>query len=169
MQTSGTRGIGAQVARELARVPGRALVLGYRGNHERARDVVAELDCPDSPVRATPCDVSDAAQVSDLFAIADEMDNLVAVVNNTGILERQCTFDQIESDRWARILGVNVIGLACCCREAVVRMRDSQSTNVEFMRLLHYSIRDRTDTAGDAMVWTCGQAGGARWAGGGRK
>jgi NAD(P)-dependent dehydrogenase (short-subunit alcohol dehydrogenase family) len=127
--TGGTRGIGAQVARELARVPGRALVLGYRGNHARARDVVAELDRPDSPVRAMPCDVSDPAQVSDLFAIADEMGNLVAVVNNAGILERQCTFDQIEPDRWARILGVNVIGLACCCREAVVRMRDSEVPN----------------------------------------
>src|SRR6185369_6748168 len=37
---------------------------------------------------------------------------------------RQCAFDQIDPDRWARVLGVNVIGLAGCCREAVRRMRD---------------------------------------------
>ncbi|GAA4263359.1 SDR family oxidoreductase [Dactylosporangium darangshiense] len=127
--TGGTRGIGAGVARELAGVPGRALVLGYRSNHERARDVVAELDRPESPVRAVPCDVSDPAQVSDLFAAADEMGSLIAMVNNAGILEQQCTFDQIGPDRWSRILGVNVIGLACCCREAVVRMRGSHLPN----------------------------------------
>jgi NAD(P)-dependent dehydrogenase (short-subunit alcohol dehydrogenase family) len=127
--TGGTRGIGAGVARELAGVPGRALVLGYRGNHERAREVVAGLDRPESPVRAVPCDVSNPAQVSHLFATADEMGNLAALVNSAGILEHQCTFDQIDSGRWTRILGVNVIGLACCCREAVVRMRGSQIPN----------------------------------------
>jgi NAD(P)-dependent dehydrogenase (short-subunit alcohol dehydrogenase family) len=60
--------------------------------------VVAELDRPESPVRAVPCDVSNPAQVSDLFAAADEMGTLAAVVNSAAILERQCTFDQIEPD-----------------------------------------------------------------------
>jgi NAD(P)-dependent dehydrogenase (short-subunit alcohol dehydrogenase family) len=125
--TGGTRGIGAGVARELAGTPGRALVLGYRGNHERAREVVKELDSPDTPVRAVPCDVSSPAEVGRLFTAADEMGRLVALVNSAGIVEQQCTFDQIEPDRWSRILGVNVIGLALCCREAVVRMRGSQA------------------------------------------
>ncbi|MEV4754548.1 SDR family oxidoreductase [Micromonospora sp. NPDC049559] len=123
--TGGTRGIGAGVARQLAGVPGRALLLGYRGNHDRARQVVADLDRPDSPVRALPCDVSDPAQVKDLFTSADAIGPLAGLVNSAGILEQQCTFDQITPDRWARILSVNVIGLATCCREAVVRMRDS--------------------------------------------
>lgn len=124
--TGGTRGIGAGVARELAGAPGRALVLGYRDNHERARELAAELDRPDSPVRAVQGDVSNPAQVRDLFAASDAMGPVVGLVNSAGILEQQCTFDQIAPDRWARILGVNVIGLACCCREAVVRMRDSR-------------------------------------------
>jgi NAD(P)-dependent dehydrogenase (short-subunit alcohol dehydrogenase family) len=123
--TGGTRGIGAGVARRLARVPGRALVLGYRGNHERAREVVVELQRPDSPVQALPCDVSDPAQVGELFAAADAMGPLAGLVNSAGILEQQCTFEQITPDRWARVLAVNVIGLASCCREAVTRMRDS--------------------------------------------
>jgi NAD(P)-dependent dehydrogenase (short-subunit alcohol dehydrogenase family) len=127
--TGGTRGIGAGVARELAGRPGHALVLAYRGNHERAREVVAELDDTESPVRAVPCDVSNPAEVSRLFAAADEMGDLVGLVNSAAILEQQCTFDQIEPDRWRRILDVNVIGLALCCREAVVRMRDSRAPN----------------------------------------
>ena len=124
--TGGTRGIGAAVARQLSGKPGQALVLGYRGNHDRARQLVADLDRPDSPVRALPCDVGDPAQVKDLFTAADAMGPLAGLVNSAGIVERQCTFDEIGPDRWARVLAVNVIGLATCCREAVVRMRDSQ-------------------------------------------
>jgi NAD(P)-dependent dehydrogenase (short-subunit alcohol dehydrogenase family) len=122
--TGGTRGIGASIARALSGVPGRALALAYHRNHQRAKDLVGELDRPDSPVRAVPCDVADPAQVSALFAAADELGELVGLVNSAAIVERQCAFDQIDPDRWARVLGVNVIGLAGCCREAVRRMRD---------------------------------------------
>jgi NAD(P)-dependent dehydrogenase (short-subunit alcohol dehydrogenase family) len=124
--TGGTRGIGGGIARRLAGMPGRALVLGYRHNHERARQVVAELDRPDSPVRAIPCDVSILAQVKDLFAAGDAMGTLNGLVNCAGILRQQCTFEEIDRDRWARVLAVNVVGLACCCREAVTRMRRSR-------------------------------------------
>jgi len=124
--TGGTRGIGAGVARHMSGMHGRALLLGYHRNHDRARQVVAELDRPGSPVRAIPCDVSDPAQVKELFTAADAMGPLAGLVNSAGILEQQCTFDQITPERWARILAVNVVGLATCCREAVVRLRGSQ-------------------------------------------
>lgn len=120
--TGGTRGIGAAIARELAGVPGRALVLGYRRDHERARAIVAELDRPDSPVRAVSCDVADPAQVRELFGAADELGGLTGLVNNAAVLERQAGFGEITPERWARILGVDVIGLAECCRAAIARM-----------------------------------------------
>ena len=123
--TGGTRGIGAGVARRLAGVPGRALIVGYRGNHERAGELVADLDRPDSPVRAVPCDVADPAQVGALFAAADALGPLAGLVNSAGVLERQCAFDEITAERWSRVLAVNVVGLATCCREAVTRMRGS--------------------------------------------
>ncbi|GAB7052413.1 SDR family oxidoreductase [Catenuloplanes indicus JCM 9534] len=123
MVTGGTRGIGAAIARAQAGVPGRALVLGYRGDHARARAIVAELDRPDSPVRAVACDVAVPEQVGRLFAAADELGELTGLVNSAAVLERQCGFDEISADRWARILGVNVIGLATCCTHALDRMR----------------------------------------------
>ena len=124
--TGGTRGIGAATARRLAGVPGRAVVLGYRDNHECAQQLVAELDRPDSPVRAVACDVSIPAQVRELFAVADRMGTLNGLVNCAGILRQQCGFEEIDHDRWAHVLAVNVVGLAGCCREAVTRMRRSQ-------------------------------------------
>lgn len=127
--TGGTRGIGAGVARGLAGVPGRSLLLCYREDEARADELVAEIDRPESPVRALRCDVSDAAQVKDLFAAADELGTLVGLVNCAATLEQQCDFDQIEPERWSRILAVNVVGLATCCREAVVRMKRSGAPN----------------------------------------
>lgn len=133
--TGGTRGIGEAVARALAGIPGRALVLAYRSNNERAEMVAANLDKPGSPVRALRCDVSDARQVALLFTAADELGSLVGLVNSAGVLERQCSFVGIDSDRWARILGVNVIGVASCCREAVNRMRSNGSPNLAIVNI----------------------------------
>ncbi|MDP9796157.1 NAD(P)-dependent dehydrogenase (short-subunit alcohol dehydrogenase family) [Catenuloplanes nepalensis] len=121
--TGGTRGIGAAVARELAGVPGSALVLGYRGDHERARAIVAELDRAESPVRAVACDVAEPARVAELFAAADALGELTGLVNSAAVLERQCGFGEIGADRWARVLGVNVTGTATCCAYAMERMR----------------------------------------------
>ncbi|GAB7042525.1 glucose 1-dehydrogenase [Catenuloplanes niger JCM 9533] len=123
MITGGTRGIGAAVARELAGTPGRALLLAYRADHERARALAAELDTEASPVRTLACDVADPDQVAALFAAADRLGELTGLVNNAAVLERQCGFGEITPDRWARILGVNVIGLATCCAHALERMR----------------------------------------------
>ncbi|MDR7274206.1 NAD(P)-dependent dehydrogenase (short-subunit alcohol dehydrogenase family) [Catenuloplanes atrovinosus] len=124
MITGGTRGIGAAVARVLAGEPGRALVLGYRAEHERARAIAAELDRAGSPARAVACDVADPAGVRALFAAADELGELTGLVNGAAVLERQGGFEEISPERWARVLGVNVIGLAGCCREAMERMRE---------------------------------------------
>src|ERR1041384_1109255 len=94
--TGGTRGIGAGIARALSAVSERALVLAYRGNHERAKALVGELDRPGSPVRGVPCAVADPGEVSALFAAADELGELVGLVNNAAIVEGQCSFEQIE-------------------------------------------------------------------------
>ena len=74
---------------------------------------------PDAPVAAVPCDVADPEQVAALFTAADTFGPLVGLVNNAGILERQSGFEAIDAARWQRILAVNVVGLAMCCREAV--------------------------------------------------
>jgi NAD(P)-dependent dehydrogenase (short-subunit alcohol dehydrogenase family) len=94
--------------------------------HEGANKLVAELDQPDSPVRAVACDVSIPAQVRELFAVADTMGTLHGLVTCAGILRHQCGFEEIDHDRWTHVLAVNVVGLAGCCREAVTRMRRSR-------------------------------------------
>lgn len=121
--TGGTRGIGAATARQLAGTPGRTLALAYRSDADAAAAITRELDAPDSPVVAVPCDVADPAQVEALFAAADEHGQLAALVNSAGIVGKQSSFVDIDADRWQNMLQVNVIGTAMCCRAAIARMR----------------------------------------------
>ncbi|MGD7789061.1 SDR family oxidoreductase [Propionibacteriaceae bacterium Y1700] len=133
--TGGTRGIGAAVARALAGAPGRALVLAHRSDSDTAERLVTELHRAEAPVVAIKCDVADAAQVADLFAAADGFGRLVGLVNSAAVLEQQRDFGGIDPERWARVLGVNVIGTANCCREAVVRMTAHDSPHRSIVNL----------------------------------
>lgn len=121
--TGGTRGIGAAVARALAGVPGRALLLAYRSDTGRARALADELERPAAPVRVVRCDVAEPGDVAALFEAADELGPLVGLVNSAGVLERQSRLVDIDPDRWRRVLAVNVIGTAECCRQAISRMQ----------------------------------------------
>ena len=44
------------------------------------------------------------------------------LVNNAGILERQCRLDELNAERIQRILKTNVLGSLLCAREAIKRM-----------------------------------------------
>lgn len=47
---------------------------------------------------------------------------ITALVDNAGVLERQCRVEGIDAARLARIHATNVTGAFLCCREAVRRM-----------------------------------------------
>ncbi len=118
--TGGTRGIGAATARLLAER--HDLVLGFRTRTGDAEALLATLTATDAQVRLVQCDVSDEAGVARLFAAADELGPVTALVNSAGVLEQQRPMVEIDAQRWSRVLAVNVIGTASCCREAVRRM-----------------------------------------------
>ncbi|MFX4273404.1 SDR family oxidoreductase [Propionibacteriaceae bacterium Y1685] len=133
--TGGTRGIGAAVARALSGMPGRALVLAHRSDADTAERLVGELHRAEAPVTTIRCDVADAEQVAALFTAADAQGRLVGLVNSAAILQEQSDFGGIDPARWARVLGVNVIGTANCCREAVVRMTAHDSPHRSIVNL----------------------------------
>jgi NAD(P)-dependent dehydrogenase (short-subunit alcohol dehydrogenase family) len=73
-------------------------------------------------VRVVQADVADGEAVERLFRVADECGRLTGLVNNAGVLEKQSRFEHLDRARWRRVLEVNVVGTAHCCREAVLRM-----------------------------------------------
>ncbi len=77
-------------------------MLGYRANQQAADALAAELDSATHPVVVQRCDVSDPADVSALFDVAEQLGE-VGLVNSAGILETQCRVEQIDAERWQRV------------------------------------------------------------------
>ena len=123
--TGGGRGIGAATAR-LAAGHGYAVCLSFRSDSVSAHTVARDIEAAGGVALPVRADVSVEADVERLFATADqELGTLTALVNNAGVLERQCRVDEITADRLQRVLTTNVIGPFLCARQAVLRMSTS--------------------------------------------
>jgi NAD(P)-dependent dehydrogenase (short-subunit alcohol dehydrogenase family) len=111
--TGGASGIGAATARHLRDRGARVAVL------DRSTDGV-----PDG-ILALACDVTDAGQVDGAVAtVADRWGGLDVVVNNAGIgaIGDVAANDDAE---WARVLDINVTGIARVTRAALPHLRSS--------------------------------------------
>lgn len=120
--TGGGRGIGAATAR-LAAARGYAVCINYRRDRVAAEALVQDIERSGGRAIAVAADIADEAQVVELFRrIDDALGPLTALVNNAGMLERQCRVEDIDAARLARVFATNVTGAFLCAREAVRRM-----------------------------------------------
>jgi NAD(P)-dependent dehydrogenase (short-subunit alcohol dehydrogenase family) len=121
--TGGSRGIGAATAR-LAAEQGYDVCISYRDRADSAQAVVADvIEATGMRAVAVRADVSQEQDVLRLFATAQaELGRLVGLVNNAGVLDRQSTVADLQTERIQRILAVNVLGAFLCAREAVRAM-----------------------------------------------
>jgi NAD(P)-dependent dehydrogenase (short-subunit alcohol dehydrogenase family) len=112
--TGGGRGIGADIARVLARDGWEVVVCARSGAQVEA--VAAEIGAEWMQV-----DVSDRASVQRMVAAAGEVDLLVA---NAGISEGhapRASWD-IDVDEWWQVYEVNVLGVHLCSRAVIPSM-----------------------------------------------
>lgn len=120
--TGGGRGIGAAVARQLARA-GHDVVIGYASDHDAARAVVTDVEAAGTQALAVPGEVADEADVRQLFDAAAALGPLAGVVCNAGITgNTPGRLDEQSAATVRRVLDVNVMGVFLCNREAVRRM-----------------------------------------------
>jgi NAD(P)-dependent dehydrogenase (short-subunit alcohol dehydrogenase family) len=97
--------------------------VNYRADQAAARGVADDLGRTGGRAIAVQADVSIEADVVRLFETIDaELGRLTGLVNNAGILERQCRVEQMDAARLARVFATNVTGAFLCAREAVRRM-----------------------------------------------
>ena len=120
--TGGSRGIGAATAL-LAAEDGYAVCINYQQNKTAADQLVEKIQDTGGRAIAVQGDVSLEGDVLRLFEAMDrELGPLTALVNNAGILERQCRVQDMTPERLQRVFAVNVTGSFLCAREAVKRM-----------------------------------------------
>ncbi|PMR74446.1 SDR family oxidoreductase [Billgrantia endophytica] len=120
--TGGSRGIGAATAR-LAAAEGYRVCLTYCHHRHAADEVVAAIVDSGGQAMAVAADVGVEKDVVRLFAEVDRhLGPVQVLVNNAGILEVQKRVEDMDAERLARVLAVNVTGSFLCAREAIRRM-----------------------------------------------
>jgi len=119
--TGGSRGIGRAAAILLAE-RGYDVVVNYQANAQAAAEVVDAINALGRQAVAVKGDVGVEADVMAIFAAADRLGRLTALVNNAGVIDTPARIDEISVERLERMFRINMIGSFLCAREAVKRM-----------------------------------------------
>jgi 3-oxoacyl-[acyl-carrier protein] reductase len=108
--TGASRGIGKAVAKRLA-ADGFAVILNYRGNHEAAQGVKAEIEASGGEASLAPFDVADRASTQatiEALLAADERP-ISVLVNNAGIAA-DAAFPAMTPGQWESVTRTTLDG-----------------------------------------------------------
>lgn len=124
--TGASRGIGAAIAHQLA-AAGAKVIVNYAGGKEAADKTVAGIQALGGDAFAVQADVSQTAQVKNLFDVAiAHYGQIDVLVNNAGIMITKLIKDTTDED-FARQFDINVKGTFNTMREAAMRLADQGS------------------------------------------
>ncbi len=119
--TGASRGIGAEIAK-LAGRSGYKVGVNFHRSEQAAREVVADIQANGGEAAALQADVSNLAQVTQMFQRMDaELGTLDVLVNNAGMLSSFYVADADETNL-SEVFFANVFSAFYCSREAVRRM-----------------------------------------------
>ncbi len=120
--TGAGRGIGAAIA-ELAAKRGYAVCVNYARSRDAAETLAAGINAGGGKAVAIQADVSVETEAKRLFAEVDRsLGRVDALVNNAGIIGRQCRVDEMDATLLAEVFAANVYATFYCAREALRRM-----------------------------------------------
>ena len=118
--TGASRGIGAEIARQLA-AAGATVVVNYHSSQEAAEQVVADIEAAGGKAVAMQADVSDFKQANDMFkAIKKQFGRLDILVNNAGTT-RDNVIALMKEEDWDVVIATNLKS-AWICSKAATRL-----------------------------------------------
>ena len=116
--TGANSGIGLAIARAFGEA-GADVVINYVAGEDQAQALVEEIRAMGSRAIALRADVSDEAQVHEMFKkMIDELSTIDILVNNAG-MQQDAPFPEMTLAQWNKVLAVNLTGQFLCAREAV--------------------------------------------------
>lgn len=119
--TGGSRGIGRAVSLMLAD-RGYTVCLSYVSDAAAAQAVVDAITAKGGKAVAVRGDVGVEADVLALFAAADQLGTVAALINNAGVVDVAARVSEMSAARLQRMMTTNIVGSILCAREAVRRM-----------------------------------------------
>ena len=120
--TGGSRGIGAATAIRAA-ADGWDVAVNYARDGEAADRVARQVRKAGSRSVTIQGDMNEEADILRLFEAAErELGPLKGLVTSAGTTGRSTRVEAMTAEAMRGVIGLNVIGLMLCCREAVRRM-----------------------------------------------
>ena len=119
--TGGSRGIGANVVKSLAKDCDK-VILNYNKSEEFAKQIQKELEKENIKIDIFKADVSKKADVLAMIEYVIEKYNRVDVlINNAGISQEKL-FTDISDEEWKRIMDVNLNSVYYCTKAVIPYM-----------------------------------------------
>ena len=119
--TGGSRGIGAQIVKDLAKL-GHTIVLNYNKSEECAKNVKNELKKEHLIVDIFKADVSKKEEAINLIQFTlNKYGRIDVLINNAGISQSKL-FTDITEDDWRDMININLNSVFYCTRETVKNM-----------------------------------------------
>ena len=130
--TGGSRGIGAAIAKSLAR-EGWPVGVNYRSDAEAAEAVVEEITSAGGRAKALKGDIGDLDTADQLFkTLEDEFGPVLVLVNNAGVRADGLS-PQIDDEDWAKVIDTNLSAAFRLTRRALrpmIRARYGRVVNI---------------------------------------
>jgi 3-oxoacyl-[acyl-carrier protein] reductase len=119
--TGASRGIGREIALELAR-QGVDVVVNYAGSEAKAHEVVEEIKGLGREAIAIQCDVSNSESVTDMVKeTVDHFGKIDILVNNAGIT-RDNLLMRMKENEWDDVININLKGVFLCTKAVTRQM-----------------------------------------------
>jgi 3-oxoacyl-[acyl-carrier protein] reductase len=165
--TGASKGIGASIARHLAR-EGAAVVVNYASSQDGADRVVEEITRDGGRAIAVKADVGRRAEVEHLFAETTKaFGRLDILVNNAGVYEFS-PLEDVTEEHFRRQFDLNVLGPLLASQQAVKHFGPdggriiNVSSIASTLTLANSSVYSATKAALDAVTRTLAKELGAR-------
>ncbi|KAA9025909.1 3-oxoacyl-[acyl-carrier-protein] reductase [Niallia endozanthoxylica] len=127
--TGASRGIGREIALELAR-QGADVAVNYAGSEAKALEVVDEIKGMGRDSFAVQCDVSNSDSVANMVKeTIERFERLDILVNNAGITKDNLLMRMKESE-WDDVMNINLKGVFLCTKAVTRQMMKQKSGRI---------------------------------------
>lgn len=127
--TGASRGIGREIALELAR-NGANVAVNYSGSEAKANEVVDEIKKIGKDAFAIKCDVSNTEEVATMIKeTIDRFGKLDILVNNAGITKDNLLM-RMKEDEWDDVININLKGVFLCTKAATRQMMKQRNGRI---------------------------------------
>ena len=125
--TGGSRGIGAEIVKSLARNKNNKVVLNYNKSEDCAKNVENELRKEGFTVDIFKADVSKREEADNLIKyVENKYKKIDVLINNAGISQTK-VFTEITDEDWHNMVDTNLSSAFYCTREASKNMIHNKS------------------------------------------